>query len=188
VTGSFRAALHGGSPRQLRNEAVIEAVIADPTRIEELFDCVCDDDEYVRMRASDALEKVCRSDPGALSALTERVLTEMAAIDQPSVQWHFAQIVAEMGLRDEHRRRAVEVLERNLDTTDDWIVINNTMEALARFAEDDPALRDHLVPRLDAFTHDRRKSVSGRARKLRQRLSASRGARPALPSHHDVVD
>ena len=51
---NFRAQMFGGNKRKINNLPVIEAVLHDPTRVDELFECVKDDDAYVRMRASDA--------------------------------------------------------------------------------------------------------------------------------------
>ncbi len=171
TVGAFHAALRGGSKRELRNAAVVDAVLADPARVHELFACVLDDDEYVRMRASDALEKVCRAAPAIVEPLTIRILAEMPTVDQPSVQWHFAQIATELALTRRQRDRAVAVLKRNLDRYRDWIVVNLTLQALAFFAETDPALRADLLVKLDAYLLDHRKSVAARARKLHASLS-----------------
>jgi hypothetical protein len=65
----FRAHIYGGNKRKIENQPVIEAVLHDATRVDELFECIKDEDEYVRMRASDALEKVCRSDPSIVQPL-----------------------------------------------------------------------------------------------------------------------
>ena len=60
--------------------------------------CVFSADEIVRMRASDALEKVCRSRPALLQPFVPRLLGEMSRIEQASVQWHLAQILTEVRL------------------------------------------------------------------------------------------
>ena len=65
----FRAHMFGGNKRKINNQPVIEAVLRDPSSVDELFACIKDEDEYVRMRASDALEKVCRSDPSIVQRL-----------------------------------------------------------------------------------------------------------------------
>jgi hypothetical protein len=118
------------------------------------------------MRASDALEKVCRSSPDLLKRFVPWLLTEMSRIEQPSVQWHLAQILAEVELDDSQRAEAIAILERNLDTCDDWIVTNLTMAALGVFARTSPEVRAWLVERLHRHQDSRRKSVASRARKL----------------------
>jgi hypothetical protein len=54
--------LSGGDPRTLGNVAeVVGNVLTEPRRLDDLIGCVLNsDDEIVRMRAGDALEKVCR--------------------------------------------------------------------------------------------------------------------------------
>ncbi len=169
----MRDELVGGPKRELHNAGVVSAVLADPSRVGELFDCVLDPDEYVRMRAADALEKVCRRDPGIVAPLTGRVLSELAVSDQPSVQWHVAQILGRVPLEGSQRRRAVQVVRRYLVTSGDWIVLSHSMDTLAGFAEHDARLRRAIDPRLTELVDDPRKAVAARARRIRERLGLS---------------
>ncbi len=57
-------------------------------------------------------------------------------------------------------------MQRNLDTHDDWIVLNMTMETLDAWAADDATLAAWLEPRLQRLRQDRRKSVAKRAGRL----------------------
>jgi len=163
----------GGDPRALgRVPVVIDIVLCDPARLGELFECLSSDDLIVRMRASDALEKVARERPMLLEPFVEPLLSEVAAIQQPSVQWHLAQIVAEVRLDADQRQRAVEILKRNLERSEDWIVLSLTMDSLTHFALEDSDLRLWLIPELRRHLDDRRKSVSKRALKLLNQLGA----------------
>lgn len=120
-------ALSGGDPRSLgRAEEVVQLVLDRPRRVGALFECLFSRDEIVRLRASDALEKVCRARPDLLTPYTERLLVEVPKIDQPSVQWHLAQVLSALPLDGRDRRRAVAALKRNLSQYDDWIVVNPT--------------------------------------------------------------
>jgi hypothetical protein len=57
--------LAGGDPRSLgKTQEVVELVLSDQTLLDELFACLFQADEIIRMRAGDALEKVCRQKPG----------------------------------------------------------------------------------------------------------------------------
>jgi hypothetical protein len=166
----FHAQMSGGNKRKINNQPVIEAVLHDPARVSELFACVTDEDEYVRMRASDALEKVCRADVSIVQPLKTRVLNEMSFIDQPSVQWHYAQIVDRLQLSPQETAQVISKLRSNFETYDDWITRNITMEVLGNFALHDEALRAYLIPRLEELTRDRKVSVSTRALKILKRL------------------
>jgi len=44
----FRAQMFGGNKRKINNVPVIEAVLYDLNRVDELFECVKDQDAYVR--------------------------------------------------------------------------------------------------------------------------------------------
>ncbi len=165
--GTIEAMLTGGNPRSLRNASiVIDAASRQPELLEELVDCVFSADEIVRMRASDALEKACRADPGLVQRFVPRLLGEMSRIEQPSVQWHLAQILAEVQLDEPEHAKAIAILEHNLDTSSDWIVTNLTLQALAVFARTSPAVRARLIERLHRYQDSPYKSVASRARKL----------------------
>ena len=168
----FEAMLSGGDKRSLgRADEVVAHVLAKPKRVAALYDCLFSDDEIVRMRASDALEKVCRERPALVMPFADRLLRDVAKIDQPSVQWHLAQILGTLPLDAALRRRAIAHLKRNLRRYDDWIVINLTLEALAEIAKHSASLRKTLPPILRRYQRDRRKSVAKRASKLLAGLS-----------------
>jgi hypothetical protein len=71
----------------------------------------------------------------------------------------------------EHKSEATEILKRNLQTHRDWIVLNNSMQTLGEWAEEDDELKAWLLPHLERLQSDQRKSVAGRARKLISLLS-----------------
>ena len=169
----FHAQMSGGNKRKLNNEPVIEAVLHDPATVGELFECVIDEDEYVRMRASDALEKVCRSDPSIVQPLKTRILHEMSVIDQPSVQWHYAQIVDQLELNPEETAEVIGKLQSNFEMYDDWITRNITMEVLGNFAVHDDALSAYFMPKLAELTKDKKISISTRAQKVLKKLEKS---------------
>ena len=131
LTAFAEMLLAGGHRNSLgRSAEVLAAVQADPSRIEELFGCVGDDDAWVRMRAIDTFEKLVRADP-ALGAPYVEALLELTASEQPSIQWHLAQLFPVLSLSAAHRRRVVAWLRDRLATTEvDWIVAANAMQAL----------------------------------------------------------
>ena len=163
--------LSGGDPRSLEGvEQAIASVWSDRATLGVLFECLFSADEVVRMRASDALEKVARSRSELFADFKQRLLGEVARIEQPSVQWHLAQILAEIDLTVDERERAVAILKQNLERYDDWIVLNLTLQALAQFAQHDPRLRDELIPILHHHQKSSRKSIAKRATRLLDEL------------------
>lgn len=168
MSESFAEMLKGGHPNSLgRTEDVVGAVLAEHSRLEELLDTMADTDEVVRLRVGDALEKVCREQPGWFVAHVERLLGDLGQIEQPSVQWHVAQMLQHLrsDLSRDQSRRATELLQRNLTSSTDWIVLNVTMDVLAQWAHHDPPLVGWLMPELERLRQDDRRSVAKRAAK-----------------------
>ena len=125
----------GGHRNSLgRAGELVELLRHDPARVEELFACISDDDAWVRMRAVDAFEKVVSAWPQVGLPFVDRILGDLAYREQPSVQWHVAQLLAELDLTSSQRRRAVAWLQQRIATTDvDWIVASNAMKTLLEF-------------------------------------------------------
>lgn len=159
--------LSGGNPRGLGRAAqAVELVNARPDNLAELFDCLSAEDEIVRMRAGDALEKVCRQHPDWFEPYKKRLLEEVAESDQPSVQWHLAQMLGELNLNKKETAQALVLLFKNLDESSDWIVINYSLEVLAQFAREDSSTKRKLLTYLKKFKDSRYKSISSRASRL----------------------
>ena len=160
--------LSGGDPRTLRNvDEVVEIALAEPERLDELIRCVLEsDDEIVRMRAGDALEKACRPQPPLLQPHVWLLLGAMSRIHQHSVQWHVAQMLGHVRLTPKQRHRAARLMNENLDESTDWIVLNCSLDTLAVLARQDPAVVDDLRHQLRRHEQSSYKSLANRARKL----------------------
>ncbi len=162
----FAGMLRGGHPNSLgETEQVVAIVLADHGRLAELFAAITDSDEVVRMRVGDALEKVCREQPDWFVPHIDAILNDLGSVDQPSVQWHVAQLLQHLraDLSVEQKQRATRLLQRNLTTSTDWIVLNVTMDVLTEWATDAPALAGWLRPELERLLQDQRRSVAKRA-------------------------
>jgi HEAT repeat protein len=132
----FRDVLAVGGHRNSlgRSGELVELLGNNPARVKELFACLSDDDAWVRMRAVDAFEKVVAARPKVGLPFVDRILGELTHREQPSVQWHVAQLLAELDLTASQRRRAIAWLQQRIATTDvDWIVASNTMKTLLGF-------------------------------------------------------
>ncbi len=171
---SFETMLTGGHPNSLgRTVEVVDIVLANPVRLDDLYQCYFSDDEVVRLRTSNAIRRVSNEHEEWLVPYIDRFLTEIAAIDQASTQWTLAKLfqTLEHNMSAEQKARAQQIMRRNLAEHEDWIVLNNTMETLTEWAEEDEALCEWLVPQLERRTGDQRKSVAARARKYLARLT-----------------
>jgi hypothetical protein len=185
VTHRLVAKLQGTDRRSIgRSEEVVRDVLADPQQFRQVFDAMLVSDPVVRMRAADAVEKITRRRPDLLQGLEDRVLTEVAAIDQQEVRWHVAQLLPRLALATPQRARAIALLRGFLDD-DSRIVRTCAMQALADLAERDQQIRRWVLPLLAELTRTGTPAMRSRGRKLLARLEqpgpVSQGDRLAEP-------
>ncbi len=161
--------LTGGHPNSLGNTVeVVDDVLANPEMLEELFNCYFSDDEVVRLRTSNGLKRICKVKPSWLIPYVDRLLEEISEIDQASTQWTLADLFGMLtnDMTDAQMAKAMTILKRNLTSHDDWIVLNQTMATLGKWAVGNDSLKRWMIPHLRSHALDKRKSVSKRAQKL----------------------
>ena len=169
----FEEALSGGHPNSLgRTDEIVELVLADRARLDDLYRCYFSDDEVVRLRVSSAMKRVTIAEPDWMMDLLDGLQSEIAAIDQASTQWTLALIFDHLAgrLSEKQRSRALEIMQGNLKHHSDWIVLNNSMKVLGKWATTDPELAAWLRPQASRLLNDERKSVASNARKLLEQL------------------
>ena len=169
----FVAMLAGGHPNSLgRTVEVVETVLADPVRLDELMALYDQPDEVVRLRASNALKRIEAERHDLMAPRVEELFERLATLDQPSAQWTFAQLMLRLddALTPPQRDHAWAVLFAWLRSPD-WIVLNATMETLARWAASGTGDGHALRAELERLAGDARKSVAGRARKLLAKMA-----------------
>lgn len=164
----------GGKSNSLGNvNEVIKLVLDDMSRLGELYSCLFNDDAWIRMRAADALEKVCREHPGWLLPYIDKFSDELAAATQPSIQWHLAQIYRQVDLTDGQKRFAVKWLKHLLSTKDvDWIVAANAMDTLVQFTKDGSFPVADMISLLKIQQQHKSNAIVKRANKWLAELSA----------------
>jgi hypothetical protein len=138
----------GGKTNSLgRSAEVLEAVLADPGLLADLYGCLFADDAWVRMRAADCLEKVCREHPEWVGPFIDRIFDDLSASAQPSIQWHLAQIFAEVTLTESQKARAIDWLKKTLAASKvDWIVSVNAMKTLLSFYRSGAVSTSEITP------------------------------------------
>ena len=165
----------GGKTNALgRANEVIDLFKNDPSRLGELYDCLAHEDAWIRMRAIDSLEKICREHPEWIEPYIERFQNELSASDQPSIQWHLAQIYGQVILKPDQKLRATQWLKHLLSTREvDWIVAANAMDTLVKFAGDGSVPFADVVPLLKVQQGHKSSAVVKRAGKLLARLTGT---------------
>jgi hypothetical protein len=173
---TFEEMLTGGHPHSLGNTIeVVNIILADKKRFEDLYQCYFSDDEVVRLRVSNAMKRICKEHPDWLVPYIDKLLAYVAKINQASTQWTLAQLFLWLknDMSEKQLERAKEILKTNLEKSDDWIVQNTTIETLSTWAKDDEKLRLWIIPRLEKFSKSDRKSVAGRAKKMLNSLATN---------------
>ena len=180
MTVTFERMLTGGHPNSLgRTVEVVDLVLADRARLQDLYKTYSSADEVVRLRVSSAMKRVTTAHPGWTMEHMDGLQSEIAAIDQASTQWTLALLfdLTRDLLSDAQQTRATDIMKRNLAEHDDWIVLNNSMKILSKWAKEDEGLRQWLRPHCERLSGETRKSVAGRARKALTLLNTYESAR-----------
>lgn len=109
--------LAGGHPLTLgRTAAVAAQVLAQPELIDELFDGIADDDEAIRNRSIDALERVSARRPDLLRPYKRELLTRVSRIGHWAVRSHLCQILGRLdNYTPGERRRSITLIRGWLD-------------------------------------------------------------------------
>ena len=164
--------LAGGDRRSLgAAEAVASEVLRHNERFSELFDAMAHDDAVVRMRASDAVEKLTRARPDLLVPFRKRLIDEIGEIDQHEVRWHVAQMLARIRLDAKDRSRAIALLERYLKD-DSAIVVASAMSAIGDFCLEDHHLRRRMTPVLERLMNSGSPALQARGKKVLSRFAS----------------
>ncbi len=158
----------GGKSNSLgRVNDVIEIVLANKARLDELYNCLFEKDPWLRMRAADALEKICRINHDWFQPYIKRFLGELTVCTQASIQWHMAQIFRQVKLTKKQKLEAITWLKALISTKDvDWIVSANTMITLFQFTQDGSFSNDEMRVLLKIQQSHKSNAVIKRANKF----------------------
>jgi len=165
--------LEGGDRRSIgRANQVVADVLNDPSLFEAVFNGMLSNDPIIRMRSADAVEKITAKHPEYLQPYKEKLIQQVAKVDQQEVRWHIAQMFPRLELSKEERAVVVQIL---LDYLDDKskIVKTSSMQALADLAERDASLRFKVIKLLEEFTTTGSPAMKSRGRKLLEKLKRS---------------
>ena len=163
----------GGKSNSLgRTNEVIEIVLEDKTQLNDLYDCIFNEDAWIRMRAIDAIEKVCRQQPEWLLPYIDKFQSELSSSNQPSIQWHLAQIYSQTPLTADQKLNATAWLKDLLSSTKvDWIVSANAMKTLVQFTKDGSVPNNDVIRLIRLQQKHASKSVVRKADKFLEELS-----------------
>ena len=162
--------LEGGDRRSIgRVEAVVNEVLKQPALFDSIFKAMLADDPVVRMRASDAVEKITAIHPQLLQPYKEKLINRVAGVDQQEVRWHVAQMLPRLVLSGWERKTVVDILFGYLNDKSK-IVKTFSLQALSDLAEQDECLRFRVVDVLEKFVRTGSPAVKSRGKKLLAKL------------------
>lgn len=165
---SIEKRLTGGHSNSLGNTVgVVEDVLKETKLFDELFNCYHSKDAVVRLRVSNAMKRITKTDKALVIPYVDRLLNEISKIDQASTQWTLSQLFLLLteDLNQGQYNQALEIMKYNILYHNDWIVLNETMRTLKQWSVNDPALQEWLKSALQRLANDPRKSVANRAKK-----------------------
>ena len=144
---------------------VLKAVAEQPDLFDDLVWAMAHSDPGIRMRASDAVEKITRTQPEYLQSQKDFLLRLVAESNQQEVRWHLAQIVPRLDLSPEERSGAAEELFGFLEDPSK-IVQTNALQALVDLAWEDDELFPRVKAAVEVMAEEGSPAVSNRAGKL----------------------
>ena len=158
--------LQGGDRRSIgRVDEVVDQVLGSDVLFEELIKGLLDDDPIVRMRSSDAVEKISLVKPEWLTPHKKTLIRLAGDSNQQEVRWHMAQILPRLKLNPEEKKSIVDILYSYLEDKSK-IVVTFTLQALADFAAEDQNLKPRVIRVLEEFTKTGSPAIKSRGRKL----------------------
>jgi hypothetical protein len=144
---------------------VLKAVADKPDLFDDLIWAMANSDPGIRMRASDAVEKITRTQPEYLQSHKAFLLKMVTESSQQEVRWHLAQILPRLDLTPQERSRAAEELFGFLDDPSK-IVQTNALQALVDLAWEDDELFPRVRAAVEVLAEEGSPAVSNRAGKL----------------------
>ena len=166
---NFEQSLKAGHRNSLDNTLeVVDAVVNNTDKMEDLFLCYQSDDETVRLRTSNAFKRIFREKQELFNKWKQRFIMEAAEIDQPSAKWTTIQILDELfdQLDEKEKTQSIEICLRYLRNEEDWIVINQSLNFMRNYLERFDFIDPEMMKLLNYFVDDERKSISKNAEKL----------------------
>lgn len=144
---------------------VLSIVTDQPDLFSEVIQAMAHSDPGIRMRASDAVEKITRTKPDYLQSHKSFLLNLVMESKQQEVRWHLAQIIPRLELSPEERYGAAEKLFTFLEDSSK-IVQTNALQALVDLAWEEDDLFSRVRVAVERLADTGSPAVSNRAGKL----------------------
>ena len=169
--GGFKETLSGGTRTSVGEaDKVIQQLLKNATKLNEIYGLFLDEDPVVAMRASYVAMKVAEQSPQSVNVFAKDVLKNLDLYVQQEVRWHIPQLLVHMELSKAQRKRAYEVVMSWAETDKSKIVGYYGFQAAADFAELDEQLLQDFIPRIRKANKSGAKSIQNRCKKIAKQL------------------
>ena len=169
--GEFKETLSGGNRTSVGEaDSVIQLLLKDPSKLNEIYALFLDDDPVVAMRASYVAMRVAEQSPDSVKPFTKDLLKNLDLYVQQEVRWHIPQLLVHLDLSKAQRIRAYEVVMNWAETDKSKIVGYYGFQAAADLAENDEQLLQDFIPRIQAANKTGAKSIQNRCKKIAKQL------------------
>jgi hypothetical protein len=117
-----------------KSNEVVQLVTSDHVLFDEVFNGIFHENNVVRARCADAIEKVSVRDPSMIQKKKTVILKNLHKFQQKEVMWHIALMIGYLKLTPKELVKAIDVLHNWLNTSDSIIVKVACMQSLATHA------------------------------------------------------
>ncbi len=165
------SSLSGGDRRSIgESNRAVSAVLESPELISVLFQGVETDDPVLRMRCTDAIEKVTTTHPELLVPFKNAILNRLSKIEQHEVRWHIAPSLTRLTLTEAEETTVLNLL---LSYTNDRssIVKTMAMQALTDIALRSPRLLPEIKQHIKELSAIGTPAMKARSKKLLKALA-----------------
>jgi hypothetical protein len=152
---------------------VVELIEGRPGSLEQLVECLWDDNPAIANRAADALERVTRDRPAQAQCWKEPLLGLIAETVEKKVRWNLALVIPRLKLTVPECRRVAEVLRSYLDDPSS-IVKTAALHGMADLTRQDPGSLTGVLDLLRIAGRSGTPAMRARSRILLKELECSR--------------
>ena len=156
-----------------RADEVVQDILKDPQLFPEVFEGMFSNDPVIRMRSSDAIEKVSREHPEYLQTFKNRLIDKISKIEQNEVRWHVAQMFSYLEVNEQAKNQIIHILYNWIDSDKSKIVKVNSMQTITDFAEKDNQLKVEVIHKLEEIMKTGSPAMISRSKKLLKKLKRS---------------
>lgn len=144
---------------------VVNLVLSNPAVFKDVVHAILSDNPGIRMRASDAAEKITQIHPDWLNSFKKLILNKISKINQQEVRWHMAQMFPRLTLTKTERKKVFGLLQTYLEDKS-LIVKTCAMQAMGDIAIQDNAYFNPVRKILIHMTKTGSPAMKARGKKL----------------------